>query len=230
MITFRKTSLLAMTLALTAGMSLVACGGQPAEPTAEPMAEPATAEVIEVPTEVPTVAPMVSTDDIVTLISNDPNLSTLAGLLATAGLTETLKGAGPFTVFAPTNDAFAALPAGTLDGLTPEQVAEILKYHVVAVKLMAADAVMLNGQTASTLAMDADGNPQTFTVTADGTSVMINDATVTTADVAGANGVVHVIDKVLMPAAAGEGEMDAAATPAEGGAMTEPTAAATTQP
>lgn len=232
MINFRKTSLLAMTLALGAGMTLVACGGQPETVEEAPMAEPATAEILptDVPVEMPTEAPMASTDDIVTLISNDPNLSTLAGLLATAGLTETLKGAGPFTIFAPTNDAFLALPAGTLEALTPEQVVNLLKYHVVGGAIMAADAASMSGMSGESMAMNEDGTVATFTVTAIDGTVMINDAIVTQADILGMNGIVHVVDKVLMPGSTGteEGAMDAAAT-AETGMVAEPTAEPTKQ-
>lgn len=119
---------------------------------------------------------------------------TLAAALEAAGLVETLKGAGPFTVFAPTDAAFAALPAGTVeDLLKPEnkdKLTEILTYHVVAGKVMAGD--LKDGMKAPTvegaeITIDLDNGP------------MVNDAKVTTADVAASNGVIHVIDKVIMP-------------------------------
>lgn len=120
---------------------------------------------------------------------------TLAAALTAAGLVDTLKGPGPFTVFAPTDAAFAKLPAGTLDSLLkPENKAKltaILTYHVVAGKVMAADVVKL--KEAKTV------NGAMIAVKVDGGNVMINNAKVTTADIAASNGVIHVIDTVLLP-------------------------------
>ncbi len=120
---------------------------------------------------------------------------TLAAALDGAGLVATLKGQGPFTVFAPTDAAFAKLPAGTVDDLLrPEnkaKLAAILTYHVVPGRVTAADAVRL--KEAKTV------NGETVDVKADGGSVMINDAKVTAADVAASNGVIHVIDTVILP-------------------------------
>jgi transforming growth factor-beta-induced protein len=118
---------------------------------------------------------------------------TLATALEAAGLVETLKGAGPFTVFAPTDEAFAKLPAGTVEALLkdPKALGEILKYHVVAGKVMAADAAKL------TEAKTVQGSPIKISVK-DG-KVYINDAQVTTADIETSNGVIHVINKVILP-------------------------------
>jgi uncharacterized surface protein with fasciclin (FAS1) repeats len=120
---------------------------------------------------------------------------TLAAALNAAGLVETLKGSGPFTVFAPTDAAFAKLPAGTVENLLkPEnkgQLTAILTYHVVAGEVMAADVAKLD--EAETV------NGESVDVTAKGGNVMINDAKVTTADIAASNGVIHVIDTVIMP-------------------------------
>ena len=122
---------------------------------------------------------------------------TLAAALTAAGLVDTLKGPGPFTVFAPTDAAFAKLPAGTVDTLLkPENKAKltaILTYHVVPGKVMAADVVKLKEAKTVNGAMVA--------VKVDGGNVMINDAKVTTADIAASNGVIHVIDTVLLPPA-----------------------------
>ena len=122
---------------------------------------------------------------------------TLAAALDAAGLVETLKGAGPFTVFAPTDAAFAKLPAGTVETLLkPEnkaQLTAILTYHVVPGKVMAADVAKL------TEAKTVNGAPVAIKV--DGGSVMLNDAKVTATDIASSNGVIHVIDTVLMPPA-----------------------------
>lgn len=134
-------------------------------------------------------------EDIVALAQGNEDLSTLVQAVTAAELVETLQGEGPYTVFAPTNDAFAALPDGTLDDLllpeNQDQLTEILTYHVVPQEAMAAD--LQDGQTLTTVQGDE------LQVSVDGDTVMINDATVTTADVDASNGVVHVIDGVLTP-------------------------------
>ena len=134
-----------------------------------------------------------SVGTIVDVASADATFSTLVAAVSAAGLVETLSGTGPFTVFAPTNDAFAALPAGVLDALLlPENKAvltQILTYHVVAAKVMAADVT--DGDVAT-----VEG--QTIKLsTADG--VTVNGATVVAADVAASNGVIHAIDAVILP-------------------------------
>ena len=120
---------------------------------------------------------------------------TLAAALKAAGLVETLKGNGPFTVFAPTDAAFAKLPKGTVEELLkPENKAKltaILTYHVVAGKVMAADVVKL------TDAKTVQGG--SITVKAAGGKVMVDNATVVKTDIAASNGVIHVVDTVLMP-------------------------------
>ena len=124
------------------------------------------------------------------------NFTTLVAAVEAAGLVETLQGEGPFTVFAPTDDAFAALPAGTIDALLADPTGDltnILLYHVVAGKVMAADVAAMNGQTVETV------GGGTLTITVDGDTVMINNATVTTVDIETSNGVIHVIDTVLIP-------------------------------
>ena len=120
---------------------------------------------------------------------------TLAAALGAAGLVETLKGKGPFTVFAPTDAAFAKLPPGTVDTLLkPEnktKLIAILTYHVVPGNVMAADVVKLKEVKTVNGAMLA--------VKVDGSAVMINGAKVSTADIVASNGVIHVIDTVLLP-------------------------------
>jgi uncharacterized surface protein with fasciclin (FAS1) repeats len=122
------------------------------------------------------------------------SFKTLAAALGAAGLVETLNGDGPFTVLAPTDEAFAKLPEGTVeDLLKPENKdkhVNILTYHVVAGKVMSTD--LSDGMMASTV----EGSD--VTITTEG-GVMVNDATVTTADIEASNGVIHVIDTVLMP-------------------------------
>ncbi|GAB2475593.1 hypothetical protein GCM10011375_22910 [Hymenobacter qilianensis] len=146
-------------------------------------------------------AMMVPSKDIVDNAVMSSEHSTLVAAVKAAGLVETLKSAGPFTVFAPTNAAFEKLPAGTVNTLVmPENKAKlttILTYHVVPGAVRAAD--LQNGQTLTTV------QGETLTVMKNGSSVMLKDAkggmaTVTTADVISSNGVTHVIDSVLMPA------------------------------
>lgn len=133
--------------------------------------------------------------DIVDLAASQDMLSTLVAAVKAAGLVETLKGDGPFTVFAPTNEAFAKLPEGTVeDLLKPEnkaQLAKILSYHVVAGKVMSTD--LKNGQMAKTV----EGSE--VKVTLMNGKAMINNANVIKADVMADNGVVHIIDTVIMP-------------------------------
>jgi uncharacterized surface protein with fasciclin (FAS1) repeats len=136
-----------------------------------------------------------ATKDIVDTAVAAGSFKTLAAALQAAGLVETLKGKGPFTVFAPTDAAFAKLPAGTLDDLLkPENKAKltaILTYHVVPGSVMAAQAATL--PSAKTV------NGESLTIHATGGTVMVDNATVTTADIACTNGVIHVIDRVILP-------------------------------
>ena len=121
-----------------------------------------------------------------------PELSTLNKLIGDAGLTETLRGTGPFTVFAPTNDAFKAVPAKTLDALgkDPALLKSVLTYHVLAGKVAASD--VKNGPAKTMQGANV-------ALARAGTFVTIDDAVVTAADVPVSNGVVHVIDRVLLP-------------------------------
>lgn len=123
--------------------------------------------------------------------------NTLAQALTAAGLVDVLKGDGPFTVFAPTDDAFAALPAGTLETLLkPEnidQLKAVLTYHVVAGKVLAADVVGLSEATS------VQGS--NIAVTVDGGAVKVNQANVTATDIMTSNGVIHIIDAVILPPA-----------------------------
>ncbi len=133
--------------------------------------------------------------DIVDTAVSAGNFKTLAAALGAAGLVDTLKGPGPLTVFAPTDAAFAKLPAGTVDDLLkPENKAKltaILTYHVVPGKVMAADVVKLT--EAKTV------NGAMVRIKVDGGKVMIDDANVTATDIAASNGVIHVIDSVILP-------------------------------
>lgn len=131
--------------------------------------------------------------DIVDTAVSAGSFTTLVAAVKAAGLVDTLKGAGPFTVFAPTDEAFAKLPAGTVEALLQDipKLTKILTYHVVSGKVMAADVVKLTSATTvegSTVKIDASNG------------VKVNDSTVTAADVAADNGVIHIIDSVLLPA------------------------------
>ena len=132
--------------------------------------------------------------DIVDTAVSAGNFTTLVAAVKAADLVETLKGAGPFTVFAPTDAAFEALPAGTIDDLLkPEnkaKLASILTYHVVAGKVMSTD--LSDGMTPDTV------NGETITIKTEG-GVTINGTTVSTADIEADNGVIHVVDAGLMP-------------------------------
>jgi uncharacterized surface protein with fasciclin (FAS1) repeats len=175
----RKVKLVA--LALVASIAFTACGSDSAN-TEETETEES---VVETET--------VEATDIVAVAVATEGFSTLVAALTAAGLVETLQGEGPFTVFAPNDAAFAALPEGLLEKLLlPENVAvltSILTYHVVGAKVLstevvAGDAASVEG---SNLALATD------------MGVMVNDATVIQADVEASNGVIHVIDKVLVP-------------------------------
>ncbi|MBM4193758.1 MAG: fasciclin domain-containing protein [Gemmatimonadetes bacterium] len=135
--------------------------------------------------------------DIVTVAVEAGSFKTLAAALKAAGLVEALQGAGPFTVFAPTDAAFAKLPAGTVDALLkdPAKLGAILKYHVVSGKVMAADVMKAQKASPATL------NGATLNVRVENGAVMVNGAKVTAADVAASNGVIHVIDTVVLPPA-----------------------------
>jgi uncharacterized surface protein with fasciclin (FAS1) repeats len=118
---------------------------------------------------------------------------TLAAALQAAGLVDTLKGAGPFTVFAPTDEAFAKLPAGTVDALLKDipKLKGILTYHVVAGKVMAVDVVKM--ESAKTV------NGQSVKIMVKGGKVMVDNASVVKTDIVCSNGVIHVIDAVILP-------------------------------
>jgi uncharacterized surface protein with fasciclin (FAS1) repeats len=135
------------------------------------------------------------TRDVVETAVAAGSFKTLAKALDAAGLVTTLKGSGPFTVFAPTDEAFAKLPAGTLETLlkpeNKEKLRRILTYHVVSGKVMASDVVKL--QSAKAVSGD------TITVKVRNDVVHVDNATVTKADVTASNGVIHVIDAVILP-------------------------------
>lgn len=133
--------------------------------------------------------------DIVDTASDAGTFNTLVAAIQAADLVDTLKGSGPFTVFAPTDEAFAKLPAGTVDELlkpeNKEKLQSILTYHVVPGKVLAEDAVSLT--SAKTV------NGKDFEITKSGSDLMIDNAKVIKTDILASNGVIHVIDQVIMP-------------------------------
>ena len=137
----------------------------------------------------------VADPNIVTVAATSGDFNTLVAAVKAAGLVETLQGDGPFTVFAPTDEAFAKLPAGTVDSLllpeNKEKLVAILTYHVVPGEVLAADVVKLSS------ANTVEGQPVSISV--DAGAVRINDANVIATDVMASNGVIHAIDSVLIP-------------------------------
>ncbi len=180
---FRLSSLL-----IVFALVLAACApAAPAEPTEMPMPEPTA-----VPTEEPSAVP---SNTIVDIAVGNPDFSTLVAALGAADLVDALSGEGPFTVFAPTNEAFAKLPEGTLDELllpeNKQKLTDILLYHVVSGSVLAADVVTLS--EAETLL------GQNVAITVDMDKVMVNEANVVATDIIADNGVIHVIDSVILP-------------------------------
>ena len=165
-------------LAVAAGLVLAACGSD------EETSETTVAEAMD-----DAMAP----GDVVAVAAATEGFSTLVAAIEAAGLVETLQGDGPFTVFAPTDDAFAALPEGLLEKLLLPENVEVLKailtYHVVAGQVLSADVTAGDVATVegSTIALATDGG------------VTVNGANVVTVDVMASNGVIHVIDQVIVP-------------------------------
>ena len=186
----KRFSLVTLFVLLIASLVLAACA-----PAATPLpTEPPAPTATPVP---PTEAPMPK--DIVDTAVADGRFTTLVAAVQAAGLVDTLKGEGPFTVFAPTDDAFAKLPAGTVEDLLKPENLETLKnillYHVVPGKVMAADVVALDGQSADTALAD---NALNISVK-DGKVYLNENVQVVITDIETANGVIHVIDTVLLP-------------------------------
>jgi uncharacterized surface protein with fasciclin (FAS1) repeats len=142
------------------------------------------------------------TKNIVDVATSAGSFKTLLAAVKAAGLVETLQGDGPFTVFAPSDAAFAKIPKAKLDALLADKAAltSLLTYHVVSGRVMAADIVKANGAKPTTV------NGQSVNVTVRGGKVYVGSAQVVSADVQASNGVIHVIDTVLMPAPKSAGQ------------------------
>jgi transforming growth factor-beta-induced protein len=174
-------------LLLAVSLVMAACA-----PAATPTPAPESTALPE-----PTATPEPMLSDIVDTAVADGRFTTLVAAVEAAGLVETLKGEGPFTVFAPTDDAFAALPEGTLESLllpeNKQQLTDILLYHVVPGKVMAAD---VTGLTSAATVLGKD-----IAIKVDMGNVYINEAKVIITDIETSNGVIHVIDAVILPPA-----------------------------
>ena len=190
----RSIALLVPALAI----AIAACSAA-ASPTVAPTTAPtptAATTTAPAPSSAPSAAAATMAKDIVQTATEAGSFKTLLTAATAAGLVETLQGKGPFTVFAPTDAAFAALPAGTLDGLLkdPAALKKILLYHVVSGAVTADQVVGLTSATS------VEGSPIAISVK-DGAVYLNGSAQVVTPDVMASNGVIHVIDKVILPPA-----------------------------
>jgi uncharacterized surface protein with fasciclin (FAS1) repeats len=180
---FKKNIAYIVSIFMVLALVLVACApAATPEPTPEPTAEP-------------TEEPMPEEQTIVDIAVADGRFTTLVAAFQAAELVETLSGDGPFTVFAPTDDAFAKLPEGTVEGLLEDipALTDILLYHVVSGEVLAEDVVML--EEAETL------SGESVSIRVEDGNVYINDSMVVITDIMADNGVIHVIDTVLLPPA-----------------------------
>jgi uncharacterized surface protein with fasciclin (FAS1) repeats len=189
-----------LALVAVAGLTVAACSDDDSSDASasEPTEDTATSTTAADDNMQSDTAEPATDTTIVDIAASNPDFSTLATAVQAAGLAETLAGPGPYTVFAPTNDAFAKLPAGTLETLlepaNKDQLTSILTYHVVPAEVMAADVTAGDVTTV---------NGATFSVSTDG-GVVISDgqggtANVVQTDIVASNGVIHVIDAVLLP-------------------------------
>lgn len=191
---FRNRFIRLLALPFAAMLVFAACSDDDGDDSSEESTE--AAETTEAPAE--TEAPAAEQMDIVDTAVASGDFPTLVAAVEAAGLVDTLKAEGPYTVFAPTEEAFAALLAD-LDLTAEELLADtelltsVLTYHVVEGEFLAADVVGLDGEDVPTV------NGESVTISVDGDTVMVNDATVVTTDIETSNGVIHVIDEVLVP-------------------------------
>jgi uncharacterized surface protein with fasciclin (FAS1) repeats len=189
-----KRSIALLMPALAIAIAACSTGATPsAAPTDAPAPSPVSTAA---PSAAPSASAAAMSKDIVQTATEAGSFKTLLAAVKAAGLVETLQGTGPFTVFAPTDAAFAALPAGTLDGLLkdPAALKKVLLYHVVAGSVTSDKVVGLTSATS------VEGSPIAISVK-DGTVYLNDDAKVVTPDVMASNGVIHVIDKVILPPA-----------------------------
>jgi uncharacterized surface protein with fasciclin (FAS1) repeats len=187
-----KKTLVIIAAAISAALLVAACSSDDNTDSA------ASPQAVQTESMAPEAADT-SSMTIAEIAASNPDFSTLMTAVSAAGLGETLAGEGPFTVFAPTNDAFAALPAGTVEKLlkpaNKDQLAAILTYHVVPATVMAADVTSGEVKTVNGATFDVKADDMGVTIT-DGQG---NTANVVQTDIVASNGVIHVIDAVLLP-------------------------------
>ncbi|MBY9066176.1 fasciclin domain-containing protein [Hyphomonas sp. WL0036] len=186
--------------AAASAIVLAACS--PAVEEGTPTVAPPPVEAVDTPIDeaiAEDTATPAEAETLVDVLATRPEFSSLLAAVDAAGLTETLAGPGPYTIFAPTNDAFAALPAGELDQLllpeNKDKLVRIVSYHVIPGKVLAAE---VPAEEAGTATVSINNLDLSVRRTADG-SVMVNQFTVTEGDIDAGNGVIHVIDGVLVP-------------------------------
>ena len=192
-----KRSIALLVPALAIAIAACSTAASPsAAPTTAPTPTAAPTTAVAAPSAMPSASAAAMTKDIVQTATEAGSFKTLLAAATAAGLVETLQGDGPFTVFAPTDAAFAALPAGTLDGLLkdPAALKKILLYHVVSGSVTADKVVGLTSATS------VEGSPIAISVK-DGSVYLNGTSKVVTPDVMASNGVIHVIDQVILPPA-----------------------------
>jgi uncharacterized surface protein with fasciclin (FAS1) repeats len=190
---FSKRLMIAV-LGLGTSVALAACGTPSDTTTSEPTTDETAATESDPMAEDEMAADVGNT--VVDVAASNESFSTLVQAIEAAGLAETLSAEGPYTVFAPTNEAFAALPEGTLDQLllpeNQETLVQILTYHVVPAEVTSAEVTAGEVETVA-------GSTVNITVEEETGSIMVNDAMVVTPDVEASNGVIHAIDQVILP-------------------------------
>jgi uncharacterized surface protein with fasciclin (FAS1) repeats len=206
---YRTTGTYALKMTSDTGMPYPTADNSATPPA--PMTPPVTPSANTTPAAPATMTPA-SAGDVVDVAMATPRLSTLVKAIQAAGLVDTLKGTGPFTVFAPDNAAFRKLPKGALKALlaNPTALANVLEYHVISGQKI--DAATAMSMTSPKSPPTVQGG--TLNVTTVNGKVMINDATVVEADIQASNGIIHIINKVLMPPAAPADNSGAAPAPA----------------
>ncbi len=186
-----------MALLVTAGLTFFSCATNPDTDTTTDNSEPIAEDQVMETGDSTTTADTQTAGNLIAVIKTQPNLSRFLRTIEAANLTTMLQGPGTYTIFAPTNDAFAALPAGKLESLLmPENKTELVKllqYHIVPSVVMSSD--LKSVQHIKT----AQGGHAKITTESD--KLLIDDAQIVTPDLAAANGVIHVVDKVRMPPA-----------------------------
>jgi uncharacterized surface protein with fasciclin (FAS1) repeats len=184
---------MALMLIGVAAVSLAACGTPVTEESeAVTQMQPTTGPVVEAPTIEPPTAEAVTTPTIMTVLLDDGRFTQFVELLGTTGVSETLSGPGPYTVFAPTDDAFDALDPTVLQGMTTDELTALLLGHVLDGELPSTDIALLSDTDLTTMAGTV------LPVTVDGENILVGDAQIIAPDIQAANGLIDAVDTVLM--------------------------------